>query len=97
MNETSAVALATRTYGDSVNFVGVVVEHEAEESGRLLPTFGLGEVPNIIDDGTVWREFGVPSQPAMVFVEADGSWNLNLGELGPWDLQDRIDEMLAAA
>lgn len=97
MNEASAVALASRTNGDAVNLVGVVLDHESAESETILESFGLGEIPNVVDDRTVWEHFGVTSHPAMVFIGPDGAFEKHQGELGPWRLQERIDEMLAAA
>jgi len=97
MNEASAVALASRTNGDAVNLVGVVLDYEAADSENILASFGLGEIPNIVDDRTVWEHFSITSHPAMVFIEADGTFERHQGELGPWKLQDRIDEMLAAS
>ena len=94
MNEASAVALATRTNGEDVNFLAVVGAHEAEGSADLLDGFGLDGIVQLVDqDSAVWNHFEVFSQPAMVFIDTDGSYERHTGQLGPWDLQDRIDEL----
>ncbi len=77
-----------------MNFLAVVAGDEAEGSDEILAGFGLDTVTSLVDqDGSVWDHFGVFSQPAMVFVETDGTYERHTGQLGPWDLQDRIDQL----
>jgi len=55
------------------------------------------QVAHVLDDpGSLWREHGVLSQPAMVFVNADGTTELRTGSLGPEDLLERAKSMAAA-
>lgn len=76
--------------------MSVVLEEDSEDSLRLLPTFGLGGIPHIVDDRTVFEQFGVTGHPAVVVQKPDGTFD-RYGFIGPQDLQDRIGEVLAVA
>lgn len=48
--------------------------------------------PNIV----VWREFGITSQPAFVFINDDGTSESRIGAMGLEGLTSRINELIAA-
>lgn len=53
--------------------------------------------PNIRDDtAQVFTRFGVPYQPAWVFVAADGTAERTLGALSEAKLADQLDELAGA-
>jgi len=53
------------------------------------------QVPHVLDGADkIWAEYGVTSQPAMVFVAADGTWERELGRKDPVELLDRVNELL---
>jgi len=55
------------------------------------------QISHVLDNpGSLWREHGVLSQPAMVFVSADGSTEVRTGSVGPEGLLERAKSMAAA-
>lgn len=55
------------------------------------------QVSHVLDDpGSLWLEHGVLSQPAMVFVSADGTAEVRTGSLGPEALLERAKSLAAA-
>jgi len=51
-------------------------------------------VPHILEGaGELWRDYGVTSQPTMVFVAADGSIERHAGALGPQRLLERLNQL----
>jgi peroxiredoxin len=56
-------------------------------------TFGL-TFPTLRDDnGDIFAHFGVPAQPAWVFVSPDGTTERVLSELTPAEVRSRLDAM----
>ncbi len=51
-------------------------------------------ISHVLDDpGALWDEFAISSQPSMVFVAADGSWERRTGALGNTRLLERVKAM----
>lgn len=62
----------------------------------FVEQFGLGSFPHAADaDGSIWRSFGVTTQPAWAFVDDDGSFEVLVGALGADGLRSRIESLLA--
>lgn len=52
------------------------------------------QISHVLDDpGELWDEYGITSQPSMVFVAADGSWERRTGALGPQGLLERVRDL----
>jgi len=47
-------------------------------------------------DGSVWREFGIRSQPAFAFMNDDGTVEAHQGKLGVEGLSERINALIAS-
>lgn len=48
-------------------------------------------IAHVLDDpGALWDEFAISSQPSMVFVAADGTWERRTGALGNTRLLERV-------
>lgn len=45
------------------------------------------------DDGRLFAHFGVPAQPAWVFVGPDGSIDRELSELAPDEVRSRLEAL----
>ncbi len=45
------------------------------------------------DNGDVWREFGIRTQPAFIFIDDDGTLDTHVGALGLSALQERLDAL----
>ena len=53
-------------------------------------------IPHVLDDPSgLWEAHGVTSQPTMVFVAADGTWERRTGALGPQRLLERLEALAA--
>jgi len=60
---------------------------------EFINKFGVGSFDHIADDdGTVWAEFGVTSQPAFAFINDDGTVKTVVSRLG----EERLAEEIAA-
>lgn len=58
---------------------------------------GLDHLDHLVDDdGAIWAEFGVTTQPAWVFVNDDGSTRTLVGALGGDGLRDEMDALAAS-
>lgn len=62
---------------------------------NFVDTYGVGAFDHLADDeGTVWAQFGVTSQPAFVFINDDGAAKTVVARLGEERLAEEIDALL---
>ena len=55
-------------------------------------------IPHVLDNpGALWEEFAITSQPSMVFVAADGTWERRTGATGNTGLLERVKQMADSA
>ncbi len=45
------------------------------------------------DDGSIWAQFGIRSQPSFVFLNDDGTTTVHNGPLGVDGLSDAIEQL----
>ena len=58
---------------------------------------GVGGFQHVFDDELeIWREYGVNSQPAFVFIDADGNAETVVSSMGEDRLAERLDALVAA-
>lgn len=51
-------------------------------------------IPHVLDDPEeLWAAFEITSQPSMVFVAADGTWERRTGAIGNTGLLERVKAM----
>jgi len=62
----------------------------------FVGTFSLTFPQAVSEDGSLWARFGVPFQPAWVFVNDDGSTQLVPGSIPEEDLRALLDELVAS-
>jgi len=61
----------------------------------FVDQFGLGDMTTLVDDdGTLWRRYGVVSQPAWVLIGTDGQMDVVSGALFGDRLYQRLDALL---
>lgn len=54
----------------------------------------MGSFDHAVDlTGDVWAAFDISTQPAFVFIDADGSTSTHVGALGVEGLSSRLDEL----
>lgn len=55
---------------------------------------GTGELTHLVDaEGTIWREYGVITQPAFALIGADGEIEVINGALGADGLRDAVERL----
>ena len=79
-----------------MTFVGIPGRSSDADYTKFVNGFGLTHFDNAIDtDGQIWAAFGVSYQPAWVFIDADGEYEVVAGALGEAALRERMQELLA--
>lgn len=61
----------------------------------FVDTFSLAFPHAMSEDGSLWARFGVPYQPAWVFVNDDGTADVVHGALPESDLESMLDRLIA--
>jgi hypothetical protein len=80
-----------------VQFVGMPGRGEAEEHQRFIDDFGLNGIPHVADpDGSLWRRFGISSQPAWVLINDDGTTEVIPTGLGHDQIQASVADLIAS-
>lgn len=63
-----------RDYGDEIGFLGIAGRDSVEAMANFVDHFEVGHLPHAADpDGELWERFGVPYQPAWVFIDSGGN------------------------
>ena len=87
MREAPSVEEASRLWSDELSVVGVGWSGEERIYSDFIAEGGL-TFPQIDDTvGDVYGRFGIPYQPAVVFVRPDGSTSTVLGEITASDVE----------
>jgi hypothetical protein len=62
---------------------------------RFVGDYGLGDIVQIVDaDGSLWSNFGVPSQPAFALINDNGEITTIQGSLGLQGILDAANSLL---
>lgn len=77
-----------------MQIIGVAGRSDLDEMLNFVNDLGVDRFPHIFDeDGSVWSDYGVLSQPAFVFINDDGETSLHTGALGRDELTNRVEEL----
>lgn len=77
--------------------IGVAGRDEAATFQEWITSREVDGFEHIADPNiAVWREFGITSQPAFVFINDDGTSESRIGAMGLEGLTSRIVELIAA-
>ncbi|MFE3458555.1 redoxin domain-containing protein [Nocardiopsis aegyptia] len=96
-SEAGGVAEAAERYEGQVEFIGVAGRGEVADMRAFTDDTGTGHLTHVVDeDGGIWSDFGVVSQPAFAFVRPDGTFETVAGTLSDEDLDARVDGTLPA-
>lgn len=61
---------------------------------NFISNLGVGTIPHTIDeDGAIWAQFGIRSQPAFVFINDDGTMTVHNGALGADGIAEGIEQL----
>lgn len=79
-----------------MQFVGMPGRGDVEEHQRFIDDFGLTAIPHVADpDGSLWRRFGITSQPAWVLINDDGTTEVAPTGLGHDQIQSSVADLIA--
>ena len=70
-----------------------------DSSGAMqgfIDTFSIEFPQAVSEDGSLWARFGVPYQPAWIFVNDDGRSQVVQGAISEQDLSGILDQLIAA-
>ena len=77
--------------------IGVAGRDDVETFQEWVSSRDVEGFDHVMDpDGDIWREFGITSQPAFVFVNDDGTVETRRGALGLEGLTERVNDLIAA-
>jgi len=83
-------------FADDVTVIGVGGRDDADSITNWVADNGVDGFDHINDPNVlVWREYGITSQPAFVFINDDGTSELLIGGLGIEGLTDRVQGLIA--
>ena len=81
--EAPAIVAAIEQLPEGVQIIGVPGRSGQAEMEAFVAKYGLGDTVQIVDDdGRLWSNFGVASQPAVGLVDSDGSVRIIPGSVG---------------
>ena len=63
---------------------------------RFVDAFSIRFPQAVSEDGSLWVRFGVPYQPAWVFVNDDGTAHVVHGLVSEPDLEMTLDQLIAS-
>jgi len=94
MAELNAELVASES---TVTFVGVAGRGDLSGMQGFVADTGVESMNHIADvEGVLWSQFGIISQPALVFISADGDVDVVNGVLGQDQIRDTIDTLEGA-
>lgn len=84
-----------RNYEGKVAFIGMAGNDTEPPMRGFVEQYGLAFPQAVSEDGSLWGRFGVPGQPAWVFVDDSGEYEVHVGPYGQAELEARLDELIA--
>lgn len=96
-SEAGSVTEAADRFDGQVEFIGVAGRGEVDDMRAFTADTGTDHLTHVVDeDGRIWSDFGVVSQPAFAFVHSDGTFETVAGTLSDEDLDARVRQSLPA-
>lgn len=81
--EAPLIADALDELPDGVQVIGIPGRSDNESMQAFVDKYGFGDVVQVVDvDGTLWSNFGVAYQPAVVTIDREGNIRTMQGESG---------------
>jgi thiol-disulfide isomerase/thioredoxin len=92
--DVAEVAAELEESGSPVTVLGVPGRGGVPEMEDFVADTGTGELTHLVDaEGTIWREYGVITQPAFALLGADGQVEVINGALGADGLRDAAERL----
>jgi hypothetical protein len=90
------VARVAREYAERIEFLGMAGRDSTEAMQGFVDEYALSFPQAVSEDGSLWARFGVPYQPAWVFVNDDGRESVVQGALPEDELRRVLDELASS-
>ena len=91
--EAAAVAELNRTFQDNIQFIGVASRGDLSQVKEFIERYAVTDLPHIFDDqGDIWRQYRISSQPAWVFIDANGNQERVIGALGDTEIRTKLTD-----
>ena len=89
-------AMAEPDWPEDVTLIGVAGLSDADQARVFVEDHGVGGFRHVYDtDGSLWELFGVTGQPAFAYVDDDGTFTVQQGGIGKWDVLKNAQELAA--
>lgn len=93
--EAPGVERVAERFGDRARFVGVPGLGKVPAMERFVDDTGTTALTHVVDrDGSLWKRFGITSQPSFVFVSADGGVTAVHGGMKESELTTAVTDLL---
>ena len=77
--------------------IGVAGRDDLEAIQAFIRTRGVGEFQHIADEeGDVWSEFNIRTQPAYIFINDDGTVSDPTGTLSEEEMRERLTALISS-
>jgi thiol-disulfide isomerase/thioredoxin len=89
-------AMAEPDWPEGVTMIGVAGLSDPEQAKVFVDDHDLGGFSHVYDtDGSLWQTFGVTGQPAFAYIDDDGTFTVQQGGLGKWEILGKAKELAA--
>ncbi|GIG54058.1 redoxin domain-containing protein [Demequina activiva] len=96
-SEAPAVAAANEQLPDGVTIYGLPGNADLASSQQFVEEYGLGDIEHIFtEDGSLWSNFGVSYQPALVLINDDGTFETMPGSSGEAQIIEAAEQLAAS-
>lgn len=93
--EAAGVEKVAERYGSQVNFVGIPGLGTVSAMNRFVSDTGTTSLTHVADlDKSLWKRFGVTSQPSFAFIDAHGGVTTVVGGLTEAQFNQRVSDLL---
>ncbi len=74
--------------------MGVAGRDELPAVNEFIDTLGVAAFDHAVDqDGSLWRTYGITTQPSFIFIDDSGDTTTHLGALGLEGLSERLEAL----
>ncbi|MAK15852.1 MAG: hypothetical protein CL860_04230, partial [Cyanobium sp. MED195] len=79
---------------DNIQFIGVASRGDLSQVKDFIERYAVTDLPHIFDDqGDIWRQYRISSQPAWVFIDANGNQERVIGALGDTEIRTKLTDL----
>lgn len=83
-------------YCDDVTFVGVAGRDDLSAITEFIDTLSVGAFEHVVDDdGSVWADYAITTQPSFVFIDDNGTTSTHVGALGVDGLSEALNDLVS--